>query len=155
MLIESEKSMTKRPSRVENDTKKEGGSGERRGESKCADEHANVLKLRSRSEAERTDSVLHEIRKTCVTISTLAFTISAWKGHTWTSYSPPPPGLPSPFTSYCQEEENSHSQPAALSLHSTASDILKAWRSHLLKHGVILHVCQKVGLDPALGQIKC
>lgn len=59
---QSEKEVTTRANRVENDKEVR---------SEYVHERANVFKLRSRSEVERIDRALHEIRKTCVTISTL------------------------------------------------------------------------------------
>lgn len=54
----------------------------RRRENICAHEHANVFKLRSRSEVQRIDRAPHEIRKTCVTVSTLVLHHQHMKGNT-------------------------------------------------------------------------
>lgn len=67
---QSEKEVTTRANRVENFTKKKMDN-DKEVMSECVHERENVFKFRSRSEVERIDRALHEIRKTCVTISTL------------------------------------------------------------------------------------
>lgn len=61
---QSEKEVTTRANRVENFTKKKMDN-DKEVMSECVHERENVFKFRSRSEVERIDRALHEIRKTC------------------------------------------------------------------------------------------
>lgn len=64
-----------RPNGEENYSKKKIDNDKEVSRSECVRGRANVFKLRSRSEVERIDSALHEIRRTCVTVSTLVLPI--------------------------------------------------------------------------------
>lgn len=72
------------------------------------------------------------------------------KAITWTSYSPPPPGFPSPFTSYCKGGEEYFT----FSYLSTIWALKQQKHAHLFKHGVVFFISQPVCFDPALRQIR-